>query len=87
MASYGLTRRGFRLFGILVLSSVAVLLYIRWLDIVAAFLGPRLPPLYKRVRAKENSLPHYKEYERTTIKYFLAANHYHSEKFKNTLNT
>ncbi|KAN0088727.1 hypothetical protein V8E55_005784 [Tylopilus felleus] len=85
MASYGLTRRAFKLFGILVLSCVAVLLYIRWHDVVATFLGPRLPPMYEKVRAKENSLPHYKEYERTTVKYFLAANHYQKSGWGNVM--
>ena len=77
MAFYGLTRRGFRLLGFLLLSSVGLLIYIRWNDIFPRFFGLRLPPLYEKVRAKENSLPHYKEYERDkTVKYFLAANHF-----------
>ena len=76
MVSHGLSRRGFRLLGFLLLSSVGLLIYTRWNDIFPQFFGLRLPPLYEKVRARENSLPHYKEYERDkTIKYFLAANH------------
>ena len=79
MASYGLTRRGFRILGILLLSSIGLLVYIRWHDILQAFLGPRLPPLYRKVRAREQSLPHYKGYEHQDVKYFFAANHAHSK--------
>ena len=79
MVSYKLPRR-FRLLGILLLSSIALLVYIRWHDILLASAGPRLPPLYENIRAKENSLPHYKEYKRKTVKYFLAANYAHGKK-------
>jgi len=51
----------------------------RWNDVAPKSLEPQLPPLYEKVRAKENSLPHYKEYKHKTVKYFLAANHAHSK--------
>jgi hypothetical protein len=79
MASYRLTRRGFRLLGVLLLSSIALYVYIRWPDTPPESVEPRLPPLYEEVRAKENSLSHYKEYKRKTVKYFLAANYAHSK--------
>ena len=85
MASHGLTRRGFRLLGILLLSSIGVLIYIHGHDIFSRFLGPRLPPLYQKVRESEASLPHYKEYKRKTVKYFLAANHFHSKKLRDAM--
>jgi hypothetical protein len=78
MASYQFSRR-FKLLGILLLSSIALLVYIRWHDILLAYVGPR-PPLYEKARAKENSLPHYEEYKRKTVKYFLAANYAHGKK-------
>ena len=64
--------------GFLLLSSVGLLIYIKWIDISPQVFELRLPPLYEKVRAKENSLSHYKEYEHKTVKYFLAANHFHS---------
>lgn len=79
MASYKLSRRGFRLLGISLLSSIALLAYIGWHDFLLASVGPRLPPLYENVRAKEISLPHFEEYELKTVKYFFSANHAHSE--------
>jgi hypothetical protein len=85
MASYRLSRRGFRLLGISLLSFIALLIYIRWHDILLAYVEPRLPPLYEKARAKESSLPHYEEYKRKTVKYFLTANHAHSKKSRVTI--
>lgn len=79
MASYKLTRRGIRILGVVLLSSIGLFIYIRWHNILQAALGPRLPPLYEEVRAKEQTLLHYKEYERKSVKYFFAANHAHSK--------
>lgn len=79
MPSYGLTKRGFKLLGFVLLSSIGLLVYIRWHNILQAFSGPRLPPLYEKVRTKEQSLPHYREYERKGVKYFFAANHARSK--------
>ncbi|KAH0836501.1 hypothetical protein J3R83DRAFT_8138 [Lanmaoa asiatica] len=85
MSSYRLTRRGFRLLAIVLLSSVGLLIFICWHDILQAFLGPRLPPLYEKVREKEQSLLHYKEYEHKKVKYFFPANHAHSSGWGNVM--
>lgn len=82
MSSHGLTRRGHKSLVIVLLSFIGLLVYARWHDFLQAFLGPRLPPLYEKVRAKEQSLLHYKEYEHKNVKYFFAANHAHSKKLR-----
>jgi len=74
MSSYKLTRRGIRILGILSLSSIGFLILYQY-GILQAFTSPRLPPLYGSVRAKEQSLSHYKEYEHKGVKYFYSANH------------
>ncbi|KAG6374807.1 hypothetical protein JVT61DRAFT_4191 [Boletus reticuloceps] len=77
MASYGLTRRGIKLLRFLSLVSIGLLIYIRWHDIF-----PQHPLPFEKARESENSLPHYNEYEHKTVKYLLAANHFHSKKSK-----
>ncbi|KAF8449263.1 hypothetical protein L210DRAFT_2653848 [Boletus edulis BED1] len=82
MASYGLTRRGIKLLRFLSLVSIGLLIYIRWHDI---FPQPGPPPLYEEARESENSLPHYNDYEHKTVKYLLAANHFHSSGWGNIM--
>lgn len=84
MLSYGLTRRGFKLLGVVLFFSIGLLVYIYSHDILQALWGQRLPPLYEKVKAEEQSLSHYKEYERKNVKYFFPANHAHSKKLQHT---
>lgn len=99
MAFYSLTRRGYRLLGMLLLSSLVYLGWRRPWDHttrprhdtpppvvpLAEIPEPQLPLLYEEVRAKENSLAHYEEYRHKTVKYFFDANHARSKKSRNTL--
>ncbi|KAG8220783.1 hypothetical protein J3R82DRAFT_2215 [Butyriboletus roseoflavus] len=85
MASYGLTRRGFKFLVIVLLSSIGLLVYIHFPGFLQAISVSRLPPLYEDVRAKEQSLPHYKEYERKNVKYFFPANHAQSSGWGNVM--
>ncbi|KAG9309932.1 hypothetical protein JVU11DRAFT_6199 [Chiua virens] len=85
MPSYGLTKRGFKLLGILSLSLVGLLVYSHWHDI-AQFVDRQIPPpLYENARAKEQSLPHYTDYRHKEVKYFFAANHFKSSGWGNVM--
>ncbi|KAF9219951.1 hypothetical protein BS17DRAFT_788339 [Gyrodon lividus] len=78
MAWRGLTRRGFRYLILAMLAAIGVLTY-------TYTHRHRLPPLYENVRAEEQRLSHYKEYQHQSIKYFFAANHAHSSGWGNIM--
>ncbi|KIJ11109.1 hypothetical protein PAXINDRAFT_164153 [Paxillus involutus ATCC 200175] len=85
MAWCGLTRRGSRFLALAVLAVISVLAYIRGYRVGEPILGIGLPPLYEKVRANEQRLSHYKEYQHRTVKYFFAANHAHSSGWGNVM--